>query len=183
MAPFLFGLFTWFGTFFRSRYNLSLEIIALRQQLGVLKRKTPRPRLKKRDRMFWILLRRIWPLWSNALIVVKPETVVAWHRAGFRLIWRIRSRTKSIGRPTIDAEVRAIIRQRVRGILPGERREFTVNFSSLDFMSPNALFLAISVACLLPSGSASSGPRFCAIIETSSRLISDNYTSLACMQK
>jgi hypothetical protein len=77
MAPFLFGLFTWFGTFFRSRYNLSLEIIALRQQLGVLKRKTPRPRPKKRDRMFWILLRRIWPLWSNALIVVKPETVVS----------------------------------------------------------------------------------------------------------
>jgi len=114
MTPFLFGLFTWLSTFFRSRYNLSLEIIALRQQLGVLKRKTPRPRLKRRDRMFWILLRRIWPLWSNALIVVNPETVVAWHRAGFRLFWRIQSRTKSIGRPTIDAEVRAIIRQMVK---------------------------------------------------------------------
>ena len=46
MDPFLFGLFTWLGTFFRSRYNLSLEIIALRQQLGVLKRKIPRPRLR-----------------------------------------------------------------------------------------------------------------------------------------
>jgi putative transposase len=78
MAPLLFGLFTWLSAFFRSRYNLSLEIIAFRQQLGVLKRKTPRPRYTRRDRVFWILLRRIWPSWSNALIVVKPETVVAW---------------------------------------------------------------------------------------------------------
>lgn len=111
MTPLLFGLFTLLGNFFRSHYNLSLEIIALRQQLGVLKRKTHRPRLRKRDRMFWFLLRRIWPLWSNALIVVKPETVIAWHRAGFRLFWRIRSRPKSIGRRRIDAEVRAIIQQ------------------------------------------------------------------------
>ena len=59
MSPFLFGLFTWLSTFFRSRYNLSLEIIALRQQLGVLKRKTPRPRLRMRDRIFWILLHRL----------------------------------------------------------------------------------------------------------------------------
>jgi putative transposase len=78
--------FSWStGGFFRSRYNLGLEILALRQQLDVLKRKTPRPGLRRQDRVFWVLLRRIWPLWSNALIVVKPETVVAWHRAGFRL--------------------------------------------------------------------------------------------------
>jgi putative transposase len=114
MIPFFAGLPTCFIAFFRSRYNLSLEIIALRQQLGVLKRKTPRPRLRRRDRIFWILLHRLWPGWSNALIIVKPETVVAWHRAGFRLFWRIRSRPKSIGRPTIDAEVRAIIRRMVK---------------------------------------------------------------------
>ena len=114
MTTFLFGLLTWINTFFRSRYNLSLEIMALRQQLGVLKRKNPRPHLKIRDRMFWILLRRIWPDWSNALIIVKPETVVAWHRAGFRLYWRIRSRSKSVGRPRINSEVRAIIRQMVK---------------------------------------------------------------------
>ncbi len=94
MAPFLFGLFIWPCTFFRSRYNLNLEIIALRQQLEVLKRKTPRPRLRKRDRIFWILLHRLWPGWSNALIIVKPETVVAWHRAGFRKFWRFGSRFK-----------------------------------------------------------------------------------------
>jgi putative transposase len=114
MIDFFLGFITCFGAFFRSRYNLGLEILALRQQLGVLKRKTPRPRLRRQDRAFWILLRRFWPLWSHALIVVKPETVVAWHRAGFRLFWRFRSRPKSIGRPKIDAEVRAIIRRMIK---------------------------------------------------------------------
>ena len=65
MISFLFGLPACFSAFFRSRYNLSLEIIALRQQLGVFKRKNPRPHLQIRDRMFWILLRRIWPSSSN----------------------------------------------------------------------------------------------------------------------
>ena len=103
-----------FSVFFRSRYNLGLEILALRQQLGVLNRKNPRPRLRVRDRMFWILLRRIWPAWSNALVIVKPETVVGWHRVAFHLFWRLRSRPKSIARPRIDAQVRALIRRMVK---------------------------------------------------------------------
>jgi hypothetical protein len=111
MISFFRGFLAFFSAFFRSRYNLSLEIIALRQQLGVLKRKTPRPRLRMRDRIFWILLHRLWPGWKNALIVVKPETVVAWNRAGFRLFWRLRSRPRKFGRPRIDAEIRALIRQ------------------------------------------------------------------------
>ena len=114
MISFFQGFLAFFSAFFRSRYNLSLEIIALRQQLGVLKRKTPRPRLRMVDRVFWILLHRLWPGWCNALIVVKPETVVGWHRAGFRLYWCIRSRSKNIGRPKIDAEIRAIIRRMVK---------------------------------------------------------------------
>jgi hypothetical protein len=85
----------------------------LRQQLGILKRKMPRPRLRTQDRIFWILLRRLWPAWRDALVIVKPETVVAWHRAGFRLFWRLRSRPKSLGRPRIDAEVRTLIRRMV----------------------------------------------------------------------
>ena len=113
MIPFFIGFLTCLSAFFRSRYNLSLEILALRQQLGVLKRKHPRPRLRIQDRIFWILLRRLWPAWSNVLVIVKPETVVAWHRAGFRLFWRLRSRPKSLGRPKIDAEVRALIRRMV----------------------------------------------------------------------
>lgn len=111
MIPFCLGFLTFLGMFFRSRYNLSLEILALRQQLGVLKRKNTRPRLRIRDRVFWILLRRLWPAWTNALIIVKPKTVIAWHRAGFRLFWRFRSRSKKLGRPQITAELRSAIRR------------------------------------------------------------------------
>ncbi len=113
MIPFFVGIVSSLGVFFRSRYNLGLEILALRQQLDVLKRKSPRPRLRFKDRTFWILLRRLWPSWSSVLVIVKPETVVAWHRAGFRLFWRLRSRPKCLGRPQIDAEVRALIRRMV----------------------------------------------------------------------
>jgi len=113
MIPFCVGFLTCLSAFFRSRYNLGIEILALRQQLSVLKRKHPRPRLRIQDRRFWILLRRLWPAWSNVLVIVKPETVVAWHRAGFRLFWRLHSRPKSLGRPKIDAEVRAFIRRMV----------------------------------------------------------------------
>src|SRR5919109_4899758 len=97
------------SAFFRSRYNLALEILALRQQLGVLKRKQPHPRLRIEDRIFWTLLRRLWPAWSQVLVIVKPETVVTWHRAGFRLFWRFRSRR--IGRPKISQEIRELIRR------------------------------------------------------------------------
>jgi transposase InsO family protein len=114
MISFFASFLTCFSVFFRSRYNLGLEILALRQQLGVLNRKNPRPRLRVRDRLFWILLRRIWPAWSNTLAIVKPETVVGWHRVAFRLFWRLRSRPKSIGRPRIDAEFRALIRRMVK---------------------------------------------------------------------
>jgi len=114
MIPFFIDFLTCLRSFFRSRYCLGLEILALRQQLGVLKRKHPRPRLRIQDRIFWILLRRLWPAWSNVLVIVKPETVVAWHRAGFRLFWRLGSRPKSVGRRKIDAEVRALIRRMVK---------------------------------------------------------------------
>src|SRR2546427_13051717 len=97
MIPTLIGLLTCLGAFFRSRYNLGLEILALRQPLGVFKRRPPRARLRIQDRRFWILLRRLWPAWSHVLVIVKPETVVAWHRAGFRLFWRLRSRPRSLG--------------------------------------------------------------------------------------
>jgi putative transposase len=111
MISFFIDCLTCLSALVRSRYNLGLEILALRQQLGILKRKVPRPRLQPRDRAFWILLRRLWPAWREALVIVKPETVVAWHRAGFRLFWRLRSRPKSPGRPKIDAEVRTLIQR------------------------------------------------------------------------
>jgi putative transposase len=111
MIPFLSGFLTILRAFFCSRYNLSLEIMTLRQQLGILKRKNPRSSLRKADGLFWILLRRFWSAWSTVLVIVKPETVVAWHRAGFRLFWRIRSRANNKGRPKTDAELRRLIKR------------------------------------------------------------------------
>lgn len=69
--------------FFGSRADTALEILTLRQQVAVLKRQRPRPALKRRDRWFWITLRPVWPRGADVLALVKPETVVGWHRAGF----------------------------------------------------------------------------------------------------
>ena len=69
----------------KSQGELALENLALRQQLAVLKRKTKRPKLRKVDRAFWVALSRLWPDWQDALMLVKPETVIGWHRKGFRL--------------------------------------------------------------------------------------------------
>src|SRR5262249_31112736 len=70
----------------RSRTALQLEVLALRHQLGVLQRSVKRPRLTTADRLFWIWLSRIWPAWRSALVIVKPDTVVAWHRTGFPVV-------------------------------------------------------------------------------------------------
>ena len=78
MLEFVLSFFRWFSAFFRSRSNLGLELVALRQQVGVLKGKNPRPRLEKWDRLFWIFLRRLWSRWAEVLVVVKPETLVSW---------------------------------------------------------------------------------------------------------
>jgi transposase InsO family protein len=94
--------------FFRSRSDTALEILALRQQVAVLKRQRPRPPLNSSDRFFWTTLRRFWSRWTDVLLIVKPETVVGWHRAGFRLYWRWRSRPRG-GRPRITHEVRDLI--------------------------------------------------------------------------
>jgi len=85
----------------------------LRQQLAILKRKTKRPKLTKADRAFWVALYGLWPDWHNALILVKPETVIGWHRKGFRLYWTWKSRNRG-GRPPIDADIRTLIRRMAR---------------------------------------------------------------------
>lgn len=74
--------FSWLVAFFRSRNDLGLELAALRHQLAVLRRKIPCHRLSLWDRLFWLTLRRLWPKWSSVLLIVKPETVASWHRAG-----------------------------------------------------------------------------------------------------
>jgi len=96
----------------RSQSGLAIENAALRQQLALFKEKRPRPQLHGADRAFWVLLHRFWSSWSNALIIVKPETVVRWHRAGFRSYWRWKSRR--VGRPRIGPDIAAVIRRMVR---------------------------------------------------------------------
>ncbi len=110
MVEFTLALLGALRVFFRSRHDNAIEILALRQQISVLKRKRPRPRLNQLDRLFWTTLRRVWPRWADVLVIVKSETVVGWHRAGFRLYWRWRSRPRG-GRPKITGEIRVLIRR------------------------------------------------------------------------
>jgi putative transposase len=105
----MLALFTWLRSFIRSRHDLGLEVVALRQQLIVLKRRTKRARLRHSDRVFWVTLRRLWPNWFKPLLIVKPDTVVRWHRKGFRLYWRFRSRSRLVGRPLTALDVRTAI--------------------------------------------------------------------------
>jgi putative transposase len=94
----------------RSRASLGLELIALRHQLTVLRRQRPgRPQLSSLDRLLWVWLYRIWPQVIDVMVLVKPATVIQWHRTGFRLYWRWRSRHP--GRPKIDTEIRDLIRR------------------------------------------------------------------------
>ena len=106
-----------FGTLvrlFRSRHSLLLENLALRQQLVVLKRRHPRPKLDLFDKLFWLVVRRCWSGWKQALLVVTPETVVRWHRAGFRWYWRVISKVrKPVGRRPTSKEVRDLMFQMV----------------------------------------------------------------------
>jgi putative transposase len=110
MMPVLLILLLSLRTWARSRAALQLEILALRHQLQVLQRTRPRRlRLAKADRWLWSLLSRNWTGWRRALVIVKPETVIAWHRRGFRLWWTWKSRRR-MGRPTVSAAVRTLIR-------------------------------------------------------------------------
>ncbi len=100
---------------FRSRASLEIENLALRHQIGVLQRSVrKRPKLTSGDRLLWAWLSRIWRDWRSALTIVKPETVVAWHRAGFRLFWTWKVRHGQPGRPLISHEVRDLIRRMCR---------------------------------------------------------------------
>ncbi len=96
---------------FKDRAELVAENVALRHQLSCLMHRGPRPRLRPVDGFFWVLLSRFWSAWRESLAVVKPATVLAWHRKGFKLFWRWKSRTRGLGRPRIPIEVRKLIIQ------------------------------------------------------------------------
>lgn len=98
-----------FRLLFRSNHDIMLENLALRQQLTIQQRSIKRPKLNNTDRLFWVWLSKVWNNWKSALFVVKPETVVGWHKKGFKYYWRYKSRRA--GRPHIDWDLIKLIRQ------------------------------------------------------------------------
>jgi len=98
-------------SWFVPRSRLQAEIVLLRHQLNVLRRSAPRrPRLTNADRLLFVWLYRLWPGVLRALTILRPESVVRWHRQGWRAYWRWRSRATP-GRPKVSAEIRALIRE------------------------------------------------------------------------
>jgi transposase InsO family protein len=95
----------------KTRAALRIENIALRHQIGVLQRSAKkRVLVNSSDRLLWVWLSRVWPDWRSALVIVKPETVIAWHRNGFRLFWTWKVHHGKPGRPAVPKEVRDLIR-------------------------------------------------------------------------
>ena len=97
----------------RTRHDLVLENLALRHQLELLTRGDRRPRFRPVDRLLWVGLRRCWAAWRDALVLVRPATVIRWHREGFRRYWWHRSRPRP-GRPRLTATIGTLIRHMAR---------------------------------------------------------------------
>src|SRR5258707_3425498 len=94
---------------FKARATLEAENLVLRQQVNVLRRRTPkRPHLNNTDRFLFVWLYRWFPSVLEVVAIVRPETIIRWHRGGFRADWRWRSRNR-VGRPKVSAELRTLI--------------------------------------------------------------------------
>ena len=110
MSSLFVALFALVTSSFRSRVALQAEILALRHQLAVFQKNAPRRlRLQRSDRLLWVLLSRWWPGWRRSLHIVRPDTVIAWHRRAFAWYWTRKSRRRP-GRPNVSAEIRDLIR-------------------------------------------------------------------------
>jgi hypothetical protein len=96
----------------RGHHELVLENLALRQQLSAFKRTGARPQVRRRDRLFWIVLAQTWRHWRTTLVLVRPDTVVRWHREWHRRRWTRRSARVRAGRPRTDAAIRTLVRQK-----------------------------------------------------------------------
>src|SRR5438552_12163457 len=123
---------------FGGQKQVALENAALRQQLAVFKRDVRRPRLHRRDRLFWIGLRTIWKEWKSALVIVRPETVISWQRNRFKRYWWRLSQPKTPGRPPISSDIRTWSGPWPARTSRGARREFTVNFLNSALKSRSA---------------------------------------------
>src|SRR5258708_27913077 len=95
---------------FRTRTDLTLENLALRQQLALLRRRSKRPQFGRLDRLLWVWLSNRWAGWRDALHLVQPETVIRWHRQGFRAFWTWKSRRGRAGRPPLGSELADLVR-------------------------------------------------------------------------
>src|SRR4030095_7790287 len=98
MSPLVYSLLFMLRSCFGTRARMQLEILALRHQLAVLQRQKKRARLRAADRLLWVGISHLWKQWPSALLIVKPKTVIGWHRKGFRLYWRWKSRAGKLGR-------------------------------------------------------------------------------------
>ena len=96
------------AAFFRTRNQQAVVELASRQQLATYAQTRSKPRLSPLDRAFWVVLFRFWSRWKDTIVIVKPETVIRWHRKGFRLYWRAISKPGP-GRPPIPEELKALI--------------------------------------------------------------------------
>ena len=110
MKTLLLIIATLISSLFKSRSTLAAENLALRQQLATLRLSGKRPTFTWSDRLFWVLLSKIWSRWKEVLCIVQPETVVRWHRDGFKLYWTWKSRRR-VGRPKVSAEIRELIKR------------------------------------------------------------------------
>ena len=110
LASFLTSLIRSAVALFRSRREQAIVELTLRQQLVVYAQKRPRPTLTPLDRAFWVALSRFWPRWKDTLVIVSPDTVVRWHRRGFRRYWTLVSKPGP-GRPSISEEIQDLIRR------------------------------------------------------------------------
>jgi putative transposase len=123
MIKTLFYMIALLSVGFKQRRELALENLALRQQLAVFSRNHKRLRFRRTDRLFWVWVARIWERWRESLIVVRPDTVVRWHRKGFALYWTWLSRRNPVGRPGTSREIKELIRKMVEANpLWGSRR-------------------------------------------------------------
>src|SRR6266566_3190248 len=91
--------------------QLALENLALRQQLDVYKRTMARPPLRRTDRLFWVVLARVWTGWRRPLVIVTPNTVLRWQRRRFCEYWTRLSARPTGGRPPVNAEIEALVRR------------------------------------------------------------------------
>jgi putative transposase len=130
---FVIGLWTFLRAMLVGSAAVAIENLALRHQLLVLQRSVDRPRLSRWDRILWVWLSRVWVGWRSTLAIVQPATVLAWHRQGFRLYWRWKSRPNPVGRPRLDAELRDLIRRMARENPTWGRRRIRAELALLGY--------------------------------------------------